>query len=269
MLSPLNLPGIDRRLRIAVGVMGLLVLGACACPVRADEKPQAGAPEADAGRLVEEVLRKAGGNEDGSLGAWTRDVIDRALDKAGETARQTVPGQTAPLPAERHAARIAGSGAERPASADVLIFTSLSVPVMSWRQWAQDAARSGVPLVLRGVAANSLPETARQIRARLGAPGSGPGQAPGSGPGQRQASIAIDPRLFRLFGIGRVPAVVVVPGGVPACESRGCSSDPAPPHDLVAGNIGLIAALEAVAAEGEAGREVAKAHLERMMGDGR
>ena len=236
----------------------MLLLGACACPVHADEKPQAGTPEADAGRLVEDVLRKAGGNGDGSLGAWTRSVIDRALDKAGETARQTVPGQTAPLPAERHVDALA---ARRPASADVLIFTSLSVPVASWRQWARDAARSGAPLVLRGVAANSLPETARRIRARLG--------SPGSGPGQRQASIAIDPRLFRLFGIGRVPAVVVVPGGVPACESRGCSSDPAPPHDLIAGNIGLLAALEAVAAEGEAGHEVAKAHLERMMGDGR
>ena len=247
MLSPLNLPGINRRGRIAAGVMGLLVLGACACPARADEKPQAGVPEADAGRLVEEVLRKTGG--DGSLGAWTRHVIDRALDKAGETARQTVPGRTAPLPAERHAARIAGSGAERPASADVLIFTSLSVPAASWRQWAQDAARSGAPLVLRGVAANSLPDTARQIRARLGG---------------RDAGIAIDPRLFRLFGIGRVPAVVVAPGGVPACESRGCADEPAPPHDLVAGNIGLIAALEAVAAEGEAGREVAKTHLQQL-----
>ena len=225
-----------------------LLLGACACPVRADERPQAGAPEADAGRLVEEVLRKAGGDD---LGVWTRDVIDRALDKAGKTARQTLPGQTAALPAERHVDALA---ARRPASADVLIFTSLSVPAASWKQWARDAARSGAPLVLRGVAANSLPDTARQIRARL------------SG---EEASITIDPRLFRLFGIGRVPAVVVVPGGVPACESRGCSGNPAPPHDLVAGNIGLIAALEAVAAEGEAGREVAKAHLERMTGEGR
>ena len=247
MLHPLNRLGIGWRIRIAVGIASLLVLGACACPARADDR-QSGDAAAARG-LVEEVLRKAGG--DGSLGAWTRDVIDRALDKAGKTARQTVPGQTAPLPAERHVDALA---ARRPASANVLIFTSLSVPVASWRQWARDAARSGAPLVLRGVAANSLPETARQIRARLG---------------DHEAGIAIDPRLFRLFGIGRVPTVVVVPGGVPACESRGCASDPAPPHDLVAGNIGLIAALEAVAAEGEAGRGIAKAHLERMTGDER
>ncbi|MDD9993706.1 MAG: TrbC family F-type conjugative pilus assembly protein, partial [Rhodospirillales bacterium] len=82
--------------------------------------------------------------------------------------------------------------------------------------------------------------------------------------GGAEAGVAIDPRLFRLFGVTRVPAVVVVPGGVPPCRSRGCADDPAPPHDRIAGNIGLIAALEAVADEGDAGREIAKAFLERL-----
>ena len=227
----------------------MLVLGACACPVRADEMPPAG-PEADASSLVEEVLRKAGGEGEDTLGAWTRSIMDRALEKSGETAGRTVPGQTAPLPAERHAGAFAGP---RPASAEILIFTSLSVPAASWRQWAHDAARTGAPLVLRGVGVGGLRETAKRIGARLGS---------------HAAGIAIDPRLFRLFGIERVPAVVVVPGGVPPCGSRGCSDDPAPPHDLVAGNIGLIAALEAVAAEGAIGRAVAKAYLERLTGDG-
>ena len=226
-----------------------LLLGACACPARADETRTAG-PETDASRLVEEVLRKAGGQGEGSLGAWTRSVIDRALEKSGDTARRTVPGQTGSLPAERHADAFS---APRPASADVLIFTSLSVPPASWRQWAHEAARTGTPLVLRGVGAGGLRETAKAVGVRLGGIDTG---------------VAIDPRLFRLFGIERVPAVVVVPGGVPPCESRGCSGDPAPPHDLVAGNIGLVAALEAVANEGDAGRVVARRHLERVMGDG-
>ncbi len=243
-----------------------LLLGVCACHVRADEIPAA-SPEADASRLVEEVLRKAG---NGDLADWTRSIMDRALERAGEAARQTVPGskppgsksgagrgQTAPLPAERHADSFA---ARRPASAEVLIFTSLSVPTKSWRQWANDAARSGAPLVLRGVAPEGLRQIAAEIRARLGGHEAGP--RIGSG-----ASIAIDPRLFRLFDIERVPAVVVVPGGVAPCRSRGCSDDSAPPHDRIAGNIGLIAALQAIAAEGEAGREVAKAHLERLTGD--
>ncbi len=235
-------------LRTALLLTAMLVLGACACPARADEMPAAG-PEAEASRLMEEVLRKAG---DGDLGEWTRSIMDRALGRAGETARRTVPGQagqSAPLPAERHAAQIARGTTARNGAAEILIFTSLSVPTASWRQWAHDAARSGAPLVLRGVGAGGLRETARRIGARLG------GHEPG---------IAIDPRLFRLFGIERVPAVVVVPGGVPPCESRGCSGDPAPPHDLVAGNIGLVAALEAVAVEGDAGRENARRHLERL-----
>ncbi len=99
-----------------------------------------------------------------------------------------------------------------------------------------------------------LPKTAKAIGARLGG---------------AEAGVAIDPRLFRLFGVTRVPAVAVVPGGVPGCRSRGCADDPAPPHDLVTGNIGLVAALQAVAEEGDAGRDAAKAQLETLGGDGR
>ncbi len=58
------------------------------------------------------------------IGAWTRSILDRALERAGETARQTLPGSTAPLPAERHAAGMAGP---RSGTAEVLIFSSLSV----------------------------------------------------------------------------------------------------------------------------------------------
>ena len=248
MLPALNPSEIGRPLRIAVGVAGLLLLGACACPARAGEMPTAG-PEADASRLVEEVLRKAGGSGEDSLGSWARSILDRALERAGETARQTTPGSTAPLPAERHAGELAGP---RSGTAQILIFTSLSVPAASWRQWAREAARTGAPLVLRGVGAGGLPETAKRIGDRLGG---------------AEAGVAIDPRLFRLFGVERVPAVVVVPGGVPPCESRGCSRDPAPPHDLVAGNIGLAAALEAVAGEGEVARAVARRHLQRLRGE--
>ena len=82
------------------------------------------------------------------------------------------------------------------------------------------------------------------------------------------AGVAIDPRLFRLFGVERVPMVAVVPGGVPACASRGCSADSPPPHDIVGGNIGLVAALEAVADEGGPGREAARRFLVRLRGEG-
>ena len=152
----------------------------------------------------------------------------------GRRRRKTSP---APLPAERHAARTAAGLAGRPNSADIIVFTSLSVPAPSWRQWSREAARVGVPLVLRGVGEGGMRATVKRIGARIGA---------------HEVGVAIDPRLFRLFGVTRVPAVVVAPGGVPPCRSRGCSDDAAPPHDVIAGNTGLAAALEAIARRGRA-----------------
>ena len=241
------------RSRTAVVLAAALFLAGCCRPAMAQETPS---PEASARDLAAEVLRKAG---DGDLGTWTRSVIDRALGRAGEaarqSARQTVPGSSgetpAPLPAERHAPSLAAGRANTP---EILLFTSLSVPAASWRQWARDAARIGAPLVMRGVAEGSLRATVKRIGGRLGG---------------AEAGVAIDPRLFRLFGVTRVPAVVVVPGGVPACRSRGCSDDPAPPHDRVTGNIGLAAALEAIAAEGSAGRDAARRHLASLRGEER
>ena len=232
---------------LAVGLACALLVASCCRPALADE-----GPDADVAGLVDEVLRKAGGNDGDSLGSWTRSILGRALDRAGETVRQTIPGSTAPLPAERHAGSLSGNAAGRAGSAEVLIFTSLSVPAASWRQWARDAAATGTPLVLRGVGAGGLPETAKRIGDRLGG---------------AEAGVAIDPRRFRLFGVERVPAVAVVPGGVPPCRSRGCAGDPAPPHDVVTGNIGLVAALQAVADEGNAGPEIARQHLDRLRGE--
>ncbi len=234
---------------------GMLLAAGWSGPVQADELPRASTPDEDAARLVEDVLRKASGNDGESLGDWTRSIVERALGRAGESARQTVPGrsgETSPLPAERHAGRLAGTAAGRAGTAEVLIFTSLSVPAASWRQWARDAASMGAPLVLRGVGVGGLPATAKEIGNRLGG---------------AEAGVAIDPRLFRLFDVTRVPAVVVVPGGVPACRSRGCMNDPAPPHDRVTGNIGLVAALQAIADEGAVGRDAARVHLRRLGGE--
>ena len=225
---------------------GMLLAACWSASVRADELPRASTPDEDAARLVEEVLRKAGSDD---LGEWSRSILDCALKRAGEAARQTVPGrsgETSPLPAERHAGELSGP---RAGTAEILIFTSLSVPAASWRQWAREAALTGAPLVLRGVSEDGLPATAREIGARLGG---------------AEAGVAIDPRLFRLFGVTRVPAVVVVPGGVPPCRSRGCADDSTPPHDRVTGNIGLTAALEAIADEGAVGRDAARRHLERL-----
>ena len=252
MLHALNRTAATRTGTAVAGLACVLLLAACCRPALAQQT--SASPEAAARDLAAEVLRKAG---DDDLGDWTRSILDRALGRAGDTARQPIPGSTgpaaAPLPAERHAGGIA-NGAARGGTAEILIFTSLSVPAPSWRQWAQESAATGAPLVLRGVGEGGLAETAKRIGERLGG---------------AKAGVAIDPRLFRVFGVTRVPAVVVVPGGVPRCRSRGCADDSAPEHDKVTGNIGLVAALEVIAAEGDAGRAVAKLNLERLTGDER
>ena len=260
--SPLQHPTVHARLRAVACLLAVAVLlAACCRPAWADDAIRAAVPGEAAARGVEdlaaEVLREA---ETDGLSEWTRDVIGRALERTGSAASGAAAGagsttrSPAPLPAERHAGRVGEGFSSRPNTSEVLVLTSLAVPAASWRHWAREAAAVGAPLVLRGVAEGGLRATVKRIGARLGG---------------AEAGVAIDPRLFRLFGVERVPAVVVVPGGVPPCRSRGCSGDPAPPHDRVTGNIGLIAALEAVAEEGDAGRSVAKAHLERLAGDRR
>jgi len=195
--------------------------------------------------LAEEISAISAGE---TLDAWSRSVVEQALQRAGTPSGGTAapPEGVLTLP---HELSVAAS--ERTTTAEVLLFTSLAVPVPSWRDAARDAARIGAPLVLRGVAEGSLLDTARQVLGRLGG-------AP--------AGIAIAPRLFRLFGIARVPAVVVVPGGVPPCRHRGCADDNPPPFDRVSGNLSFAAALEAIAAEGDAGREIARRHLATLTG---
>lgn len=216
----------------------------------------------DVNVLAAEARKNAATEAQENLGDWARSVIGNALERAGGMARKTAPGsplpaesRPSPLSAERNAGSVTKGLAGRKGSAEVLVFMSLSVPRRSWEEWAGEAARAGVPLVLRGVLpeaggdTGSLRKTVREVGKRLG------GHA---------AGVAVDPRLFRVFGVERVPAVAVVPGGVPACASRGCSEDPPPPHDIVGGNIGLASALEAVAAEGGPGRQTARIFLESL-----
>ena len=221
----------------------ILVLGLAAwCGLsRAQETPEETARD-----VADQVLRNAERTRGGDLDAWSRSVIERALEREGGKAQ----GAPRPLPAEGHAGRLAGSLSGRLGGSEVIVFMSLSAPAESWRQWSREAARIGAPLVLRGLGPGGLQTTVKRIGAYL----------------DREAGAAIDPRLFRLFGVTVIPAVVVVPGGVPPCQDRGCLSDAAPPHDRIAGNMGLEAALEAVAAEGGPGRAAARRHLARLRG---
>ena len=201
------------------------------------------AADAQARALVEAVLDGSDPDRE-DLAGWAERVIGDALSGADSAV-------VGPVPGGREPAVSAGGVAPAPAG-EVIVFASLSMPERSWRQWSRQAARLGVPLVLRGVDRGGLAATVQRIGERRPADGAG---------------ATVDPRLFRLFRIAHVPAVAVVPGGVPPCASPGCSSEAPPPFDLVTGNIGLDAALEAVAREGEPGRDTARRYLEILRGE--
>lgn len=220
-------------------------LPAAEAPIPPPEPQTSFEARAEAAALARETLRRIGADTD--LAEWTRTVTERALSSA---AGADAEGAQEALPAERRAGALAEKNSSgRSDTARVLIFMSLAVPAPSWRQWAAEAARAGAPLVLRGPSQAGLQATVAEVGRRLGG---------------FEAGVAVDPRLFRLFDVSRVPAVVVVPGGVPACARSGCTDEDPPPHDRVTGNVGLKAAL---AAEGAAGRAVAQKHLERLGGD--
>ena len=246
------MPAMNAALRVGMvllaGAAGALLTVAPASADATAEEAQSG--HAELARELAEEISAAPAYE--TLGAWSRSVIERALERAASGAEPASDDAVTPAPVFR--GQLGTDVANHAPTAEVLLFTSLAVPAASWRAAARDAARIGAPLVLRGVASGSLPATARRIRTRLG---------------DAKVGVAIDPRLFRLFGIARVPAVVVVPGGAPPCRSRGCLEDAPPPFDRVTGNLSLAAALEAVAAEGSEGRAVARRHLMKLRGNER
>lgn len=217
--------------------------------------------DAQARALVEAVLGGPGADGAGDLPGWAREVLGAALSGANPAAAAAYPAgsefpgaaQPPPVPAERPLApSAAGPGAGQARAGEVIVFASLSMPRPSWRQWSLQAARLGTPLVLRGMAEGGLEATVHRIAARRAEGGAG---------------VTVDPRLFRLFRIAHVPAVAVVPGGVAPCASPGCSADAPPAHDIVAGNVGLEAALEAIAREGGPGRDAAGRHLAVLRGE--
>lgn len=258
--------------RSTVGLACALACVFSGTETRAQEQGQA--PESkdsmeQARTLVEAVLSESASGIDAELEedlkAWARSVLGRAPghDPAGGGPADGSPADSriADGGAFVSGESVATGTATRPASAgvpagngtdEVIVFMSLSMPETSWRQWSRQAARIGTSMVLRGVSGGGLTSTVSRIAARRPQDGAGAG---------------IDPRLFRLFRIGSVPAVAVVPGGVPACVSPGCSQDPPPAHDLVTGNIGLDGALEAIAREGGPGREAARRHLAVLRGE--
>ena len=78
--------------------------------------------------------------------------------------------------------------------------------------------------------------------------------------------LAIDPQVFRAYGVQTVPTFIVATSPVTPCQGGlDCTSD-ATPNDQVHGNISLAAALRLLAEQGQAAPDVASRALKRLGG---
>lgn len=122
------------------------------------------------------------------------------------------------------------SGGERQTSG-LLVFASLGMPRASLDRLVADAERASAVIVLRGVQAGSLRQTAAAIQQLLG---------------PRKVAWQIDPSLFKRFEVSAVPAVVLIDPARPvqvACGSDSCSQ---PAFSKVTGDVSIGHALDAM-----------------------
>lgn len=122
-----------------------------------------------------------------------------------------------------------------------LIFVSFSMPEDSLRALLTEAARTGSPIVLRGLVENSMQRTAAHLGELLDIKDSSK-----ANPGSAVPSLAIDPTLFERFGVDKVPAFVLPLNSAAPCTPEGCA---VPEHLKVAGDVSLDYALGVMARE--------------------
>ena len=132
----------------------------------------------------------------------------------------------------------------------LLVFVSFSIPPESLGPLVADTRKAGGMVVLRGLKDGSLKATALAIKAL----------------GKNARGMTINPRLFKMFDVEAVPAVVVSTGEAGPCLDKACVEKTGP-FDKVSGNIPLADALERVAAKGELA-DTATRHLARLQGRG-
>ena len=134
-----------------------------------------------------------------------------------------------------------------------IAFASLSMPPEALKALVGDMDRAGGVTVLRGFPQGD----SEDFKKRLAAIWSDGSQA---------GSLGIDPRLFRAFDIQAAPSFVMLGSDFSPCDGFDCTSA-IPPHDRIAGNVGVAHVLETFAGGGGPGAALARLHLARLDGD--
>lgn len=203
------------------------------------------AGEQDAQRLADEVLRRSAAMQDEA-----RETARQGEDNLQHNAPRLGGGPAGPIDFDE-LVRTAGSNAAGGARApQLIVFASLSMPPQSLKALIRDTARAGGAVVFNGFPGNAMKAFQQGILKVVEQ-------------NQDYASIGIDPRLFRAFGIEAVPTYVVTSSDFDLCDGFDCQTQ-VPPHDRMSGNVSAAYALETFARGGGPGALLAAQHLARL-----
>jgi len=150
-----------------------------------------------------------------------------------------------------HTGAMIPSMTQSPQSA-LRIFVTLDMPAASLRGLADQAARSGAMLVLRGLKDNSMRATLARVQSLIG---------------ERNVAWQIDPQAFARYAVERAPTFVLLTGGAGATVTESaCTSDCRRPSAFVAiaGDVSLDYALEAMVRQVPSARPQALPYLTRL-----
>ena len=146
----------------------------------------------------------------------------------------------------------AKAGMAKPEGAPLFIaFASLSMPEEALSKMIEDTTKAGGVVVFRGFSAGNPQGFIQGIRKVVDQAGA--------------SNVAIDPRLFRSFGVDRVPTYVALSSDFEPCDQLDCVTAP-PPHDRIAGNVSVSYVLESFANANGPGAPVSRLAPRNMKG---
>lgn len=199
--------------------------------------------------------------------AWpSQETIDRIREarpfpdaQAIERAPIALPPNVAPPAAETDIEVLirkhAGAGIpsrEQPAQSPLRVFVTLDMPAASLKGLADQAARSGAVLVLRGLKDHSMRATIKAVQALIG---------------ERQVAWQIDPEGFKRFAVERAPTFILLTGGAGGAAGEStCTVDCplASSFVAIAGDVSLDYALHAMVRQVPGSRPHAQPFLTRL-----
>lgn len=133
----------------------------------------------------------------------------------------------------------------------LLVFISFSMPDATLSRLVEQAARPGATLLVRGLVANSIQQTALRARQLIG---------------PRKVGFQLDPQAFDRFGVTVVPTFVLLKAGAAPAPCAAGTCYPAASYASVSGDVSIDYALEHISRSAAGFGNEASALLARFKG---